>query len=51
MASFGKRFGKKKANKISKMPRMTQIVGQNGVGVDSSTMRRKKRAKENVNEM
>ena len=31
VASFGKRFGKKKANKIKEMPQMAQIVGQNGV--------------------
>ena len=30
MASFGKRFGKKKLFKINGMPFMTQIVGQNG---------------------
>ena len=30
VASFGKRFGKKKSFKIKEMPRMAQIVGQNG---------------------
>ena len=34
VASFGKRFGKKKSFKIKEMPRMAQIVGQNGRGVD-----------------
>ena len=33
-ASFDKRFGKKKANKIKEMPLMTQIVRGNGRGVD-----------------
>ena len=31
VASFGKRFGKKKSFKIKEMPRMAQIVNQNGV--------------------
>ena len=53
VASFGKRFGKKKANKISKMPRMTQIVGQNVMGRDFGKEGRKKEGerecKRNVN--
>ena len=31
VASFGKRFGKKKSFKTNEMPQMAQIVGQNGV--------------------
>ena len=30
VASFGKRFGKKKSFKINEMPQMAQIVGLNG---------------------
>ena len=43
LASFGRRFGKKKANKINKMPRMTQIVGQKCHDVDFGKQEKKKR--------
>ena len=53
LASFGKRFGKKKANKINEMPLMTQIVGQKWHGGDSSKQEKKKESerecKRNVN--
>ena len=48
VASFGKRFGKKKLFKINKMPRMAQIVRLNGMGVNLSKQEKKK---ESVNEM
>ena len=51
VASFGKRFGKKKLFKINEMPQMAQIVGQNGVAEILTSRKRKKRAKGNVNEM
>ena len=43
MASFGKRFGKKKLFKTNKMPRMAQIVGQKWHGGGLSKQARKKR--------
>ena len=42
VASFGKRFGKKKPFKINEMPRMAQIVGLKCHGVDSSKQEKKK---------
>ena len=43
VASFGKRFGKKKSFKIKEMPRMAQIVNQNGVAEVLASKKRKKR--------
>ena len=51
MASFGKRFGKKKSFKINEMPRMARMTHQKWQGGDSSKQERKKQVKENVNEM
>ena len=51
VASFGKRFDKKKLFKIKEMPRMARIVGQNGMAGILTSRKRKKRAKGNVNEM
>ena len=42
MASFGKRFGKKKANKINKMPQMARMTHQKWRGGDSSKQKKKK---------
>ena len=42
MASFGKRFGKKKLFKINEMPRMAQIVNQNGMAGFLASKKRKK---------
>ena len=42
VASFGKRFGKKKSFKIKEMPFMTQIVRLNGGGVASRQVGRGK---------
>ena len=47
VASFGKRFGKKKSFKIKEMPFMTQIANQKwrgvGVGVGQASRKRKSR--------
>ena len=51
VASFGKRFGKKKLFKINEMPQMARMAGQKWRGGKLSRQERKKRAKENVNEM
>ena len=45
MASFGKRFGKKKLFKINEMPQMAQIVGLKWRGVGLSKQKKKKRVK------
>ena len=45
MASFGKRFGKKKLFKINEMPFMTQIVGLKWRGGGLASKKRKKRVK------
>ena len=51
MASFGKRFGKKKLFKINKMPQMARMTRQKWRGVDLSQQEKKKQVKRNVNEM
>ena len=51
VASFGKRFGKKKLFKINEMPRMAQIVRLKWRGGEKACKKRKKRVKGNVNEM
>ena len=43
MASFGKRFGKKKLFKINDLPQMAQIVRLKWRGVDSSKQAGKSR--------
>ena len=45
VASFGKRFGKKKSFKTNEMPQMAQIVGQNGKAVDFGKQKKKKQVK------
>ena len=42
-ASFGECFGKKKANKINKMPRMAQVATKNGMAGILASKKRKKR--------
>ena len=49
MASFGKRFGKKKLFKINEMPRMAQIVGLKWRGVDLSQQEEKKESERECN--
>ena len=49
MASFGKRFGKKKLFKINDLPFMTQIVGLKWHGVDSSKQEKKKQEERECN--
>ena len=48
MASFGKRFGKKKLFKIKEMPRMAHMARQNGAGGGFGKQEKKK---ESVTEM
>ena len=50
-ASFGKRFGKKKLFKINEMPQMARMTHRKWRGGEKACKKRKKRAKENVNEM
>ena len=42
MASFGKRFGKKKLFKINEMPQMARMTRQKWRGVDLSQQEKKK---------
>ena len=42
VASFGKRFGKKKPLKINEMPRMPHMASQKRRGVDFSKQEKKK---------
>ena len=49
MASFGKRFGKKKLFKINEMPRMAQIVRLKWRGGKLSTQERKKQVERERN--
>ena len=52
MASFGKRFGKKKSFKTNEMPQMARMTCQKWRGVDLSKQEKKKEGvKWNVNEM
>ena len=49
MASFGKRFGKKKSFKINEMPFMAQIVKRKWRGVDCGKQEKKKEGEKECN--